>query len=184
MSTTSLDEILGKVKAPAGAKPAPAATKTASAAPAPTGVDAALDRVLDGVGTAKTAGEQPDPVAATQKLAADMAQRAHTMRLKQAHDEGRALGAGFIAELNDHVQAARQAGGGTKVAAEGDDLVGQAAQVMKFAAEDPEGFVRWAYEQQKIAGYNDGIADVHKLAAEHFAIGYDAACAALDGAAK
>lgn len=222
---TTLDQILGKkssTQAPAGG-----ATKTAAAQPA--GVDSMLDRILDGVGSEKTAAAQPtgapgaDPITALTKMAAEVASSQDASAIKLAHVQGRAFGAGIIAELNDYkvaadrveaektagltdedlallklakenpseflarVQAWAQQGGSDKTASE------EQAALEKWAQEDPAGFeaaVRAGYSNQQAAleksaqagyqrGYNDTMQHYHKLAADHFAMGYDATMEAL-----
>lgn len=166
---TTLASILSKVATVKGsaAQPDNGQIKTASAQPhvaSGNAVDSAIEGVLSSIGTMKTAAAAESPINTLTKMAEQVATIDHEAEVKHAQLVGRAMGAGFISELNDYSKAAADMTQ-QKLAAEGvteDDLA-----LVKLAKENPAGFLQWLQEnsgQDKTAAEQQAVLE--KFAAE------------------
>jgi hypothetical protein len=143
-----------------------------------------LDKAVTAAETEKTASvNEEHPVDRLEKMASEIANQDRAELLKFGSLYGRAIGAGFLAELQDYQVAAE------KVASEQEAQAAyQQSQLEKFAQENPQEFeaaVAAGYNSKRAAlekeaeedfkqGYNDAVQYIHKQAYDYFAYGYNA----------
>jgi hypothetical protein len=164
------------------------ASKTASSSDALVG---ALNAALTAAPAVKTASEASSPVADVMKVAAEIAAVEQGAQVKQAQVMGAAFADAFVArlgvwqtkaaELNQSAPA--QAAAPTnfaKVASENPGLIAQ-AQNMGYA-ETKEALEKEA-EAQRVQGFNDTTAAIHKTASIEFLKGAAVMSNVLDAVA-
>lgn len=180
----NLDQMLNNIQTTIA--PVAPITKTASASASPAALDAAVSAALQSVGQAKTASAPtPTPTSDLEKMAAQEVEMDKQAEINHAYTLGVAMSDGFEAGRRQHEAAA------VKVASEG--VTAEDLQLIKLARENPQAFLaevqrgfsdtvgqaKVAEDAEYVDVYNRTVAGIHKLASEHWGVGYATTCEVL-----